>query len=76
MGLHWPPAQLADLVSFIVGIPPDGGGRKPKCGANADQPARAVKKIKMKGATMHAHWRSNDTKGNERICGEGHFVQE
>ena len=36
MGLHWPPAQLTDLVSFIVGIPPDGGGRKPKRGVNSD----------------------------------------
>ena len=34
--MHWPPAQLTDLVSFIVGIPPDGGGRKPKRGVCAD----------------------------------------
>ena len=39
MGLHWPPAQLTDLVSFIVGIPPDGGGRKPKRGAATDREA-------------------------------------
>ena len=38
MGLHWPPAQLTDLVSFIVGIPPDGGGRKPKRGEDSDDP--------------------------------------
>ena len=37
MGLHWPPAQLTDLVSFIVGIPPDGGGRKPKHGVQSNR---------------------------------------